>query len=323
MPLVLGPLMPSLRLLSFTRCEWCTRSPLHPTATQTISLFAHVTRLELTSCTFQHYGDFQRSFCVLPQPTELVLDGVVSKGGQHSLSSSQATGSELRLTTLHVRSMTSGEMQRLFTWIQATPSVQKQTLYDFCIRPPIRVCSDWHASLGVILRDVGGSLRQARIPVISNGVESCLNFNTELRSLTLFYDHDEAMHVAAPRIANVVNSISAHSIRHFSFWFHCSPDPMWINTNKTEDDIAQMGPLVQGLMARDVFNSLENANIYLFWCTNEAISLSDIARNRKAVDESMIKTSWHRRGILRVLQRTQRKARECWNAIATQLERER
>lgn len=115
----------------------------------------------------------------------------------------------------------------------------------------------------MILRYVGGSLRQADIPVIYDGVDSCLNLNTGLSSLTLFYDLGEAMDIAAPRIANIVNSISAHSIHHFSFKFRCSLDPMWTIANKAENDIAQMGPLVQGLMARDVFDSLEHVDVYL------------------------------------------------------------
>ncbi|EED79798.1 predicted protein [Postia placenta Mad-698-R] len=128
-----------------------------------------------------------------------------------------------------------------------------------------------------------------------------INADKWLSSLTLFYDLGEAMDIAAPRIANIVNSISAHSIHHFSFKFRCSLDPMWTIANKAENDIAQMGPLVQGLMARDVFDSLEHVDVYLLWYINEAISPSDIARFLKAADEAMMKTNWHERGILKVM----------------------
>ncbi|KAF9808215.1 hypothetical protein IEO21_07934 [Rhodonia placenta] len=274
---------------SLSSCTRVARSCAGPADAVAPFAFIHKMRMVHAQSSSSHcHADYRTRFvCALPQLTELVLDGIVSKGGQHSLPSSQATGSELRLTTLHVLSMTSGEMQKLFTWIQATPSVQQQTLYDLCIRPPIRVHSDWHASLGLILRDVG--------------VDSCLNFNTGLSSLTLFYDLGEAMDIAAPRIANMVNSISAHSIHHFSFKFRCSLDPMWTIANKAENDIAQMGPLVQGLMARDVFDSLEHVDVYLLWYINEAISPSDIARFLKAADEAMMKTNWHERGILKVM----------------------
>ncbi|CCM05624.1 uncharacterized protein FIBRA_07853 [Fibroporia radiculosa] len=311
----------AIRTIVLREAHWHEKRSPHSTFFSSLALLTTITRLELISCTFGTFREFQRLLCELPQLTEVSIQDISIKS--HSpipvVPGVRSTGDRLRLHLLHVKGLPSDEFIELLNWIRSTPSGCDRTIRSLHLNPMLPTTANWHITAGLLLQALGAPLTDVAVPVLIGGLSQLylifgsnltwssidddhagLLSNSSLQSLRLFYLFVGPWTIAWGHIARTLFSISSTMIRHLYLDFKVGIDPRYHGIGDMHVQLTMDWTPLNNITMLKQFASLTEVVVGMEWHISEAVTELEVQDLQNTINGGLRQLHWNARGILTI-----------------------